>query len=280
MHRYAVHLTAAVAFALSLGAAAAQTFELTEPDPTLPFLIRPRTVTLYAQGGTYDPRQMTIKSGDSLRICVEDPIEYIPFFGFVQRRLVFPEVRVAPGKCHTYGPFKVGDKRAVLRVFSEIQANAFAEVWVMPFDSPAVTCPGGQHWHYKGFCTDMSLEEEDKQHFTELADKIRRDYGAWRSDYCDLTGTWTNHTNITTLWTFDRIDGGAASYSASETGGCNAEGTATLVGHRVTLTWACEGFSGVYDWEFDDECRIGTGSVVHTGKGLEGTTIESKLSRQ
>jgi hypothetical protein len=55
---------------------------------------------------------------------------------------------------------------------------------------------------------------------------------------CDLSGAWTNTTNVTTKWTFTGR-GQADTYSAKESGGCNAEGTATLSGRNVTLNWSC-----------------------------------------
>jgi len=98
-----------------------------------------------------------------------------------------------------------------------------------------------------------------------------------QSRLCDIAGSWSNRVGISTTWTFQ---GRGSTFTATESGGCNATGTATLAGRRLTVNWSCPaGFSGIYAWTLDDSCTSGKGQVKHLGPKLKGRVEDSRITK-
>lgn len=81
---------------------------------------------------------------------------------------------------------------------------------------------------------------------------------------CLVAGTWTHTTDEigSTTWIIDE------NCNASETGGGNAKGTATIVAGKLTITWtAPSGYAGHYWWILNESNTSGVGELTFTAGG-------------
>lgn len=96
---------------------------------------------------------------------------------------------------------------------------------------------------------------------------------------CKLEGTWEQYETAggvpETTWTIT----GSGNNNASEEGGGNATGTATLDGRKLKIVWTTKaGWAGYYEWELKEDCNFGEGKLEFTAVG-EGTRT-SKVKRK
>jgi hypothetical protein len=229
---------------------------------TSPFLVQytPEQIASGRQSvglDTFHSRGITL--GDTLVVQVKAKEED-------KDKLVCPDLS---GKWQMGGPYNVGQPTAISQQGNRLQLTNER---------------GGTS---NGSCTgDGAVTAFDWGNLTGRlspgADRIDWRNGTWwvrreSAESCDIAGTWTNHTNVVTTWTFTRMPNG---FHAKEGGGCNAKGTATLSGRTLTVVWRCDqGFAGTYTWELNASCTEGKGRVVHEGEKLTGRSFSSTIKR-